>query len=57
MITKAEIKKAILEAVGNPEAGVILEESDKIADKILALVSPPLESARESRVVKASELR
>lgn len=57
-ITKEQIKRAILKAAGNPEAGVIADLADEMAQEVSALIMPPTRSAdRETRISKPSELR
>ena len=66
MATKDQIKKAILEASGNPESGIVRANVDKWADAIVALdiEDKPARkekvedlSDKEIRVTKASETR
>lgn len=55
MATKEQIKKAILNASGNPESGVVVENVDTWAQAIWELdneVKP-----KEVRVVEAKETR
>jgi hypothetical protein len=56
-LSKAEIKKVILDIAGNPESGVVFELADDWAQAISDLISPPGGSEKETRVIKPSELR
>lgn len=55
MATKEEIKKAILDASGNPEAGVVRELVDTWAEAVWLLDNP--KSDKEVRVIQAKETR
>tara|TARA_R110000822_G_scaffold74506_2_gene178967 strand:+ start:1964 stop:2155 length:192 start_codon:yes stop_codon:yes gene_type:complete len=63
MASKAEIKKAILNATGNPESGPVFKIIDSIVDAIVGLeqVEPEKKAeerpAKETRVIKAAEVR
>lgn len=58
MATKEAIKKAILDAAGNPTAGVIAEYADRFAEAVVALEAAQREvDTREKRVVGAKERR
>lgn len=58
MLTKDEIKQAILKAAGNPVVGPIADLADEMATEVSALISPQISSAaKEARVQKPSELR
>jgi hypothetical protein len=57
VLTKAEIKKVILDIAGHPESGVVFEFADQWAQAISDLISPPSGSEKETRVIKPSELR
>jgi hypothetical protein len=58
MASKEQIKKAILDAAGNPDSGIVKENVDSWAEAVWALdneVAP--KSAKEFRVVEAKETR
>jgi hypothetical protein len=63
MASKEEIKKAILGVAGNPEAGVIFQLADAMAEAVVALdapvrsVAPSFKATEETRVLKADEKR
>jgi len=63
MATKEEIKKAILGVAGNPEAGVIFQLADAMAEAVVGLDAPvrsvasSYEPTQETRVLKADEKR
>jgi len=58
MATREEIKTAILEAAGNPSAGVIVEWVDRFADAVVALDGPKRDvDVREKRVIVPGEVR
>lgn len=65
MATRDEIKKAMLSAVGNPSAGLIADNVDRMADAVVALEAPQVEEVkpkrefdqRETRKVEAKETR
>ena len=60
MADREAIKKAILDAAGNPVSGVIAENADRFADAIVALDAPKTKREidnRETRVVQGIEKR
>lgn len=58
MADREAIKRAILDAAGNPSAGVIAEYADRFADAVVALDAPKRDvDTREKRVVEATERR
>jgi hypothetical protein len=60
MADREAIKKAILEAAGNPVSGVIAENADRFADAVVALDAPKTKREidnRETRVVDGIEKR
>jgi hypothetical protein len=60
MADREAIKKAILEAAGNPVSGVIAENADRFADAVVALDAPKVVreiDTREKRVVEVREKR
>jgi hypothetical protein len=60
MADREAIKKAILDAAGNPVSGVIAENADRFADAIVALDAPKVVreiDTREKRVVEVREKR
>ena len=60
MADREAIKKAILDAAGNPVSGVIAENADRFADAIVALDAPKTKREidnRETRVVEGKETR
>jgi hypothetical protein len=58
MADREAIKRAILDAAGNPSAGVIAEYADRFADAVVALDAPKRAvDTREKRVVEATERR
>jgi hypothetical protein len=60
MADREAIKKAILEAAGNPVSGVIAENADRFADAVVALDAPKTKREidnRETRVVEGIEKR
>lgn len=57
MATEAEIKKTILKVAGNPESGPIKEWAPILAKAIAELDTPPLQTAKEKRVITAEETR
>ena len=66
MADREAIKKAILEAAGNPVSGVIAENAGRFADAVVALNAPKPEPKpdvkrevdnREKRVVEGKETR
>ena len=64
MANREAIKKAILDAAGNPVSGVIAENAGRFADAIVALDAPAPKpevkrdiDTREKRVVEVIEKR
>jgi hypothetical protein len=60
MADREAIKKAILDAAGNPVSGVIAENADRFADAVVALDAPKVVreiDTREKRVVEVREKR
>ena len=60
MADREAIKKAILDAAGNPVSGVIAENAERFADAIVALDAPKTKREidnRETRVVEGKETR
>lgn len=63
MASKAEIKKAVLDATGNPESGPVFKAIDNIVNAIVGLEDVVTEKkaeerpAKETRVIKAAEVR
>jgi len=66
MADKKEIKKAILDSVGNPESGAIAKNIDKMVDAVAGIdkaddnEKPEIKTvkpAKETRVQEASEIR
>ena len=62
MADREAIKKAILDAAGNPVSGVIAENAGRFADAVVALNAPKPEvkreiDNREKRVVEGKETR
>jgi hypothetical protein len=60
MADREAIKRAILEAAGNPVSGVIAENADRFADAVVALDAPKVVreiDTREKRVVEVREKR
>lgn len=58
MATKEQIKKAILNASGNPESGVVVENVDAWAEAVWALDNvASSKSDKEVRVVEVKETR
>lgn len=57
MATKEEIKRALLEAVGNPSSGVIYDFADAMADAVSALDKKADAPAKEIRIVETKETR
>jgi hypothetical protein len=62
MADKEAIKRAILDAAGNPVSGLIAEYADRFADAVVALdrAHPEVKrdvDTREKRVVEARERR
>jgi hypothetical protein len=60
-MTKEEIKKAILNATGNPESGVIKDNLGVMADAILKALEPEevksFQPVKETRIIKSFETR
>ena len=54
MATKEEIKKAILDAAGNPDTGVVKENVDTWAEAVWLLDN---KSEKETRIIQAKETR
>lgn len=59
MATKDEIKKAILDAAGNPDTGVVREYVDIWAEAIWLLDNPQasVTNVKETRVIEPKETR
>jgi hypothetical protein len=58
MASKDEIKKAILNAAGNPSSGVIADMADDLADAVWKLDNTnSYNPAKEARVVDSKETR
>ena len=57
MPTHAEIKAAILEAAGNPEAGPVKDLADAMAKKVVGLFTPNESPTKEARVIRPGETR
>ena len=61
MATRDEIKKAILDVSGNPEAGIVPAWVDRWADAIVALDAPVVEEkpkkVKETRIITPDEER
>ena len=64
MLSKDKLRSTILDAVGNPESGAIVENLDAIVDAIEKKQKPEQEEIKqakyndfETRVVKPSETR
>lgn len=55
MATVAEVKKAILEVAGNPEAGPIAQLAQRMAEAVVALYDE--KPTREKRVISPAEKR
>lgn len=53
MATKADFKKAILDALGNPQSGSVVENIDLIVDAVFKVEHPE----KETRVVEPIEKR
>jgi hypothetical protein len=53
MATKADYAKAILDALGNPVSGSVVENLDLIVDAAFGVENP----TKETRVVEVSEKR
>ena len=54
MASVEQVKKTILQVAGNPSSGAIHAIADELAAAIVALDD---EATRETRVIKAKELR
>ena len=63
IMTKDQIRKAILDALGNPSSGAIVDHLDTIVDAVVGSETPKPaqksspEPAKETRVVEVSEKR
>ena len=58
MPNKVEIKKALLDAAGNPESGVIVEVVDDLAKAVVKLLQPEATfDKRETTTVAPTEKR
>lgn len=57
MATESEIKNVILRVTGNPESGPIKEWAPIIAKALAELDTPPLQPAKEKRVIVPDETR
>ena len=60
MATRDEIKKAILDVSGNPEAGIVPAWVDRWADAIVALNAPAKAKkpeVKETRIIAPEEER
>lgn len=60
MPTKDEIKKALLDAAGNPESGVVAEIADDLAKAVVKLLHPTATSSvdkRETPTIAPTEKR
>jgi hypothetical protein len=55
MATKEEIKKAILDASGNPDVGIVRDNVDAWAEAVWLLDNE--KSIKEIRIVEAKETR
>ncbi len=55
MPTVAQVKKAILQAAGNPESGAIFQTAQEMAEAVVALYEE--KPTREKRVLSATETR
>ena len=66
-MNKAEIKKRILDALGNPVSGAFVDhidtivnavaDTDAVADKVVGTDSKAVKPAKETRIVEVPELR
>jgi hypothetical protein len=54
---KAEIKKRILDALGNPVSGAFVDHIDTIVDAVVGTDSKAVKPAKETRIVEAPEIR
>jgi hypothetical protein len=52
-MNQESVKKALLDAAGNPSSGIIFEMADELATAVVKAHSPK----QEERVVKAQETR
>lgn len=60
MPTKDEIKKALLDAAGNPESGIVAEIADDLAKAVVKLLNPtaaPAVDKRETPTIAPTEKR
>lgn len=59
MPNKDEIKKALLDAAGNPESGVVAEIADDLANAVVKLLNPsaPAVDKRETPTIAPTEKR
>jgi hypothetical protein len=58
MATVEQIKKAIMDAAGNPDSGIIKELSQSFAEAVYALDNEvPTKADKEVRIVQAKETR
>lgn len=55
MATREQIIKAILDAAGNPDVGIIKDLASTFADAVVAIDQPPV--VKETRVQKPEETR
>jgi hypothetical protein len=55
MATKEQIKKAILDASGNPDTGIVRDNVDAWAEAVWLLDNP--KSEKEIRVIESKETR
>ena len=54
---KTEIKKRILEALGNPVSGPFVDHIDTIVDAAVGSDSKAVKPAKETRIVEVPEIR
>lgn len=56
---KAEIKKRILNKLGNPSSGAIVQHIDDIVDAVVGIdeSSSKVKPAKETRTIEATETR
>lgn len=63
MPSKEEIKKALLQAAGNPESGVIVDVVDDLTKAVVKLITPEVKEApvsfdkRETTTIAPTEKR
>lgn len=57
MPTYDQIRAAILEAAGNPEAGPVKDLADAMAKKVVGLFTPNESPTKEARIVRPAETR